>query len=939
MTSTAFDTTAFANPDFDIKSWINNSLKPRQHNNRHQQQQQREDISPSTSNNEKSHQRPSEQEVTVLVTRLQLSSEEASRNVGITTDGVIKSLPRMLYDLKLITDDAQAAKRGIDQVRTHLSTTNDDETVNVALKKLQQLHTVKTHMEKCSAALKEAENWSNLEVEATRVLETQDYEGAASRIQNAQHSLNVFFQHTPEFQSRQELLRKLQSQLEQTVRPKAMEALSQRQDAVACYQYFKVYGKIGKAEEFVDLYFEARNPKIVETWKEQQEDQVGWVESLDTFYKQMFASLSEDYVWCASIFPDPKPVVQAQIQHIFQSLDPSLADRLASIATHQGPNALPLLVSTFAVTESFGLSLERLFAKPPVNTGSGGDNATSLESLKTRARRRSNSTQLTLIPLTLRHTDTNTWSYVLYVPFLPFQSQYASLENSFLNEHLSSLFKRVENNQRHFAATDRVQYILTSVIDSIFSMAKESLERCLKMTHGFGAVEWLRTINIYIGQVKVQLQKTIRTIQLSSTATEAASTLKKAHEQQQRTGRGGKLSRTTSDLDDLDLDFDDDNDDDKNDTGDWRAFQLELRLLRICQTLDTQFSSFKDNIARELEGVRYVIQERDQDDNALLSPVTPSVLTFTEKPDARGHRRQSSLLSGGTMEIGSLSSTSTTSKHERKRSMGSGSFGDISSTLGGHHQQQQNQQQSSNYPRSSMALLRTSRLNSHELQRIISQLSTINEDSQDNIINVVLRDANKHIDELTTECQALVHQAALQPIVRHLREIPSMKSIWQAADPQSRKTNIEDATIDVDMPQFSLSPNEYITRVGEQLLMLPQEFEVYTDDPALSYHVETIPFIQKGDIHHQHQQSTSDGEEEEEQEEVDDDEIDVIELWSTCVARGAMKQFLDEIVKIRNLTSQGRRQLRTDIEYLVNVLSALDVQPLPELQDFYDGLV
>ena len=42
----------------------------------------------------------------------------------------------------------------------------------------------------------------------------------------------------------------------------------------------------------------------------------------------MFASLSEDYVWCASIFPDPKPVVQAQIQHIFQSLDPLLADRL-----------------------------------------------------------------------------------------------------------------------------------------------------------------------------------------------------------------------------------------------------------------------------------------------------------------------------------------------------------------------------------------------------------------------------------------------------------------------------------------------------------------------------------------------------------------------------------------------------------------------------------
>ena len=36
MFSTAFDTTAFANFDFDVKSWINNSLKPRNHNNRQQ---------------------------------------------------------------------------------------------------------------------------------------------------------------------------------------------------------------------------------------------------------------------------------------------------------------------------------------------------------------------------------------------------------------------------------------------------------------------------------------------------------------------------------------------------------------------------------------------------------------------------------------------------------------------------------------------------------------------------------------------------------------------------------------------------------------------------------------------------------------------------------------------------------------------------------------
>ncbi|KAI8142756.1 oligomeric Golgi complex subunit 7, partial [Fennellomyces sp. T-0311] len=700
----------------NIKSWINTSLKPRRkaQDDAHQPD------------------RPSEQEVTVLVTRLQISSEEVSRKVGQVTDSVIKSLPRMLYDLKLITDDAQAAKRGIDQVRTHLATAHSDDT-EAALKKLQQLHIVKTHMEKCRTALKEAENWSNLEAEATRVLDSQDYEGAATRLQNAQHSLDVF-QHTPEFEQRRELLRKLQTNLENTLRSKVVEALKAH-DAVECYKYYKIYGKIGKADDFVDLYFETRNPKIVETWNQESETNPTWVQSLDQFYKAVFESLSEEYVWCASIFPDPKPVVQAQVQHIFQSLDPSLADRLASIATHQGANALPVLVSTFAVTESFGLSLERLFTKPPVNTASA-DNATELESLKTRTRRRSNSSQLTLIPLTLRHADANTWSYVLYVPFLPFQSQYASLEGRYLSEQLALLFKNLVKPR---SAIDLVQHILNDAIDRIFSLAKESLERCLKMTHGFGAVEWLRMINTYVGEVKREIQKTIHTVKMMDESKKKGAS----------TQSGEQAPRSSSDLDDLD--FDDDKEGD-----DWRAFQLELRLLRLCQGLDMQLTAFKDTITHELEN-------------------------------------------------------------------------------------QQQQQQLSNYPRSSMALLRTSRLNSHELQRVVSQVSTISEESQDSIINVMLKDANQHIDELTIECQELVHQAALAPIVRNLDGITSMKSVWQAPDPQPRKAVIEDATIDVDMPQFSLSPNEYITRVGEQLLMLPQEFEVYTDDAALSYHVETIP--------------------------------------------------------------------------------------------------
>lgn len=754
-----------------------------------------------------------------LVTQLQLSSDEISRKVGQITDNVVKSMPRMLYDLKLITDDAQTTKRGIEQVRQSLLQQQDKNNIENVLERLRQLHLVKTRMEKCCTALREAENWNNLEAEASRMIldDNHDYENAAKRLQSAQQSLEVF-RYAPEYEQRKALLTDLQNKLEDALRPQVRTALATH-DAAECCRYYKVYGRIGRADDFVDLYFEARSQDVLKQWHQQATDtDKNWLESLDYFYKSMFVLLSEEYVWCASIFPDPKPVVQALVQHLLQSLDPSLADRLASIATHQGASALPKLIAAFQVTESFGLSLERLFSKPPVVTASTDYPVTYTN------RRRSNSNLM--VPLTLRRADPDAWSYVLYVPFLPFQSQYGSLEGQYLRDQLKQLFVMPG------------EMVTKDTVARIFGLIHDALDRCLKMTHGFGAVEWIRTVNSFMGDVKAQLQSIIR-----------APTVDKMKKKQQ-----------TASLDDLDFETED-------------AFQLDVRLLGVCEALDVQLRSLHDTVCRELENVRHLIQEE------IASPATPS---FSEHQ----HQRRRSM--GG---------------HERRRSSTTG----INKELVEHP--------SWNYPRSSLALLKTSRFNSHELQRVMNQVSSVTEEGQESVIASLMRDARERVWELTRECQELVHQTILAPIVKPLENLSSsLRSVWSAPDPRPRKSTVDDATVDIDMPEFSLSPNEYITRVGEQLLMLPQQFEVYADDTALLYHVETIPFWENSE------------------------EEDMVQLWTGCVARGAVKRFLDEIVKIRNMSSQGRRQLRTDITYLINVLSALDVQPSQQLVSFYESL-
>lgn len=780
----------------------------------------------------------------MLVTKLQLASEQVSRKTTDVTDGVMKTLSRLLYDLRVITEDAQATQHGVDHVRKHLTLAETTDT-DAVLDRLRQLHLVKTRMEKCCAALREAENWNNLEVEAMRVLEHGDYESAANRLSSAQTSLDAFTgdKSTAEYTRRRELLSQLRTELENALKPRVESALKARDEA-ECYKYYKIYGQIGRSEDFVDLYFEVRNePKLVE---HPDED---WVDSLATFYDHVFRFVSEEYIWCAAVFSDPKPVVQALVQHILQSLDPPVADRLAAIATtHQDVRALPRLVVAFTATESFGLSLEKLFTKPPVNTASFGE--ASFESrIKTHTRKRSNSTQMTLVPLTLRHADANAWSYVLYVPFLPFQSQFATFESRYLQRQLEQTLSQAGD---------------TAIISGVFEAANASLDRCLKFTHGFAAAEWLRTVNAFIIEVKRTLDQRLK-----------------------------KLERPTKDIKGEDDDFD-------LEESDWSTFQVYVRFLDVCRSFDLGMRTFEEAVSRALEGVRGYIQEKDQDENPLLSPVTPSVFSFSERRRA------------------SLDVAVAKPKHERKRSSVTNSFVATDPPEPIH-------------PKASLALLRTSRLNSAELQRIMSQVSSVQEDGDANAVHMLLQPAEAQISQLTQDCQAGVHEAVLAPIAQHLDTIPSLESkVWTAPDPQPRKSVVEDATIDIDMPQFSLSPNDYITRVGEQLLLLPQHFEVYAvDNNALAYHTETIPF-------HEEAPAANDAASEEEEDEEEASEM--IQVWTASVARGATKKFLDEIVKIPKLTAQGRRQLRIDIEYLVNVLSALDVAPLPELVQFHETL-
>ncbi|CAB1337812.1 unnamed protein product [Coregonus sp. 'balchen'] len=102
-----------------------------------------------------------------------------------------------------------------------------------------------------------------------------------------------------------------------------------------------------------------------------------------------------------------------------------------------------------------------------------------------------------------------------------------------------------------------------------------------------------------------------------------------------------------------------------------------------------------------------------------------------------------------------------------------------------------------------------------------------------------------------------------------------------------------------DLPNFSLSPQEYITNIGQYIMSLPLHLEPFrtrrwSDD---------LPELD----------NTAD-------------------YWLGSIARATMQTYCDAILLIPELTAHSTKQLATDIDYLSNVMDALGLQPSRTLQ-------
>lgn len=192
----------------------------------------------------------------------------------------------------------------------------------------------------------------------------------------------------------------------------------------------------------------------------------------------------------------------------------------------------------------------------------------------------------------------------------------------------------------------------------------------------------------------------------------------------------------------------------------------------------------------------------------------------------------------------------------------------------------------------------------------------------------LLINARKSQSNFARTCQLSMTKTILSPLRKHLVGYASLPAWRSNAD-----LNVAISSNDLKVPTFSLSPTEAVQRVAEGLINLPRLFEVYADDDALAFSLETLPYVEDSMLRTQTEQT---------QDVVQGsawrgsssfikpasiDPETVTSAWLISLGHTLLDHLTSDILPtIPALTVPGAAQLFSDLEYMSNIVRALNVE-------------
>ncbi|SCV73150.1 BQ2448_7075 [Microbotryum intermedium] len=892
---------------------------------------------------------------------LEVATHDTSALVDRTIDDISRSVPRLAFDLQLMRENALLLRFTLDGIRKRAgigSGFGENPEVSRVMEKLRVLDLAKARMEAARDVLREAESWSTLESEVAGLLGEQAYAKAAERLEEAARSM-VVFQNTTEYEGRRALMVSLQNQLEASLSSSLVSAINTR-DVKACKSYYAIFGQIQREAEFTAYYFGSRRSALVDAWvnanlidapnaardlvaagasttaasasastQASPSPPIKLTSFLIKFYGDLHALLAEERTYVPAIFPDPAPTISSFVSTTLEGLSPSLPQRLSAIADTYGPLMLPELIQAYRATEDFALSVDQIISKldpssvtPLATHGSSGSvsgapfvSSPGLEggapvtpskrdrrfSKRMSTSRRMGSRSSSFggsaapdidgvgVPTTANHAAVRAWETAMFEPFLDWQVEYPELERQYLAHEVARLTgpsgtdvmgylveegAGASSGSRDRKGGEKGARALWDLTSSVFALMEDAMSRSSAMTHGYAAAGLVEVID---GQLVAFLDR--RKNELNGAKLMAG---------QARRGQGLRS----------------DNEDEATfegleySTEDWGTFQLGLRLLDTCRSITDRLASFENKLQTRLTILAQTIREAREDP-----------LHYTIPGTTRG----------------------------------------------------------------AITLLRQSALNSIELAQLLEPLERLQDASSrpptSPITLALMPKARFATVEFTRATQLFLHETILAPLLAHLKDYAVLPT-WTTS--QDQRPGAKGA-FDLSIPTFSLSPTETISRVGEGLFNLPRLFEVYAGDDALAFSLETLPHVDPEALRSlqppslasaspAHRPSLS-------QSRLNESlslsppapsafsrrsasvsfismpsfhsnlsAETVISTWLSSLTLSILHHLTSVVLPtMHRLSKHGARQLVSDLDYMVNVARALDVEASDELEAWRDA--
>ncbi|KAF9292552.1 hypothetical protein BGZ68_003458 [Mortierella alpina] len=822
-----------------------------------------QDQKASATNPSKSQNALLTQHATNHLTKLDILASQTSAALSSTTQDVVKLLPRLTHELDQLRQETKSLQEGIRLVRSDFNTVDSSDTVQ-ALDRLKYLDLVKTRMEATHSALREAENWRNLEAEANDIFAKGDFTRAATRLSEAERSL-VVYKNTKVEGDRMALLLVLKDQLEQQVMGRVKEALEQK-DTAACQTLINVFNLIGRQEKFQEYYISQRRAPLVEHWKRltqamrmevspgsvttrsSSDDSKDFFNVLQTFYKDASSMLHDEFAWITSIFADPSATIHSLVHDIFMSIDPNMQATLQHVAKiHGDEGTLPILISAFAATESFGTRMERIVSQPLVgnqreHTGNRPRAGTLVHDNNAREGKgpsahplRSSFGQEALEIGSIQ--DPHEWAYVLYEPFMAYQRDYGKLEGAHLRALLSksvpAMAPYTDNGTRSRELaknSSSLVKIMTNTNSLAFNLAEGAIARCMRLTHGFGAPGLLDGLNTFFKDImdrysEILLECRQRSgLQVDDSLNNSSNNSNNNNitSRQGDLGRSPRLnSKYESQSGDDDASEDSEGWDEDVNEQDQRLFQMGLRLMVLCRQFCLKLEQLDVKTKKALRGVEDIIRigQDNQDPHHAGSPLEQGSVGSGLKLNVQPPNASIALLQQSNLNSFRLSEIlEIVKKSDLKDSTQVGGLsGDGTSAL--------------------------------------NRLSAETDLGLEPKANHLFLQAHQRAVHLTKLCQRFIFDSVYIPLVRPISDL-ALLPCWtegidqpgQGADSLKGARRVHQSTLGgtrTDVIKFRSSPSDYMEELLRQLLGLPLTFGMYEGDGGLRFGIHSLPYADR----------------------------------------------------------------------------------------------